>query len=324
MKKFLFKTFAVIGIPFVILLITYIVLDPFRVVFPFQTNYFFEKSIGKTNREYLSYNLYNANYKSQQYNSFIIGSSRTCALNSYQWKRYLDEDAEPFIWTSWRENISGISQKLRYLDKSGTPISNVLVVLDCGNQYSFNVSNGNAPLTNHYYKFSGECALKYQIDYFASFLSKPSQWIDFIKDYSHINYGIPIDTLTNDSQVYNDTITQCPLLPNTPVLVREQTDIQETELPAYIDADIQKELEDICAIFAKHHTCYKILICPNSWLWKINHEDLLLLQDIFGQDKIYDYSGENAIASSPYSYSDEEHFNSNVGWRLIEEMYSPR
>ena len=52
--------------------------------------------------------------------------------------------------------------------------------------------------------------------------------------------------------------------------------------------------------------------------------DLTILYNIFGETNIYDYSGVNKMAFENYHYSDIEHFNTNVGWRIIEDMYSPQ
>ena len=323
MKKFIINIVIWIGIPLGACITLYLFLDPFRVVHPFDISYFMEQSLGKTNREYLSFHLYENNKSTQQYNSFIIGSSRTCALNSYQWKKYLGEDATPFIWTSWRENILGIRQKIEYLDREDTDIKNVLVVLDCGEQYSFNLSNGEAPLTNHYYKLSAQSAIRYQIDYFCAFLSKPTKIGDFIKDYRNINSIISIDTLTNDSYCHNDTIQQCPQNNKANNLDPKKCR-QESILPTLITPKIENEFWIIHDILLRHKTQYKILICPNFYNWKLNPMDLTILYNIFGETNIYDYSGVNKMAFENYHYSDIEHFNTNVGWRIIEDMYAPQ
>ena len=55
---------------------------------------------------------------------------------------------------------------------------------------------------------------------------------------------------------------------------------------------------------------------------KINAKDLEILQDIFGQDKVFDYSGKNDITTDCYNFSDPNHFGLSVGWQIIEDLYN--
>lgn len=322
MKRFIIHILLLIGIPLGLLIGTYVLLDPYRIVFPYSVSYFNEKPLAKTNREYLSIKQFENNCQTRIYDSFIIGSSRTCAFNSYQWQKYLNTDNNPYIFTSWRENMPGIHQKILYLDKMGVDIKNVLLVLDCGEQYTFNISKGDAPLTNHYYKLSGQTQLGYQMDYFKAFASKPSKWFTYIQDAKAKNKTIVFDTITNDSHLGNDTISMCPLSNMTIDRTNWEIRTLEDMLPPLINLEMENLLKEIQQIFMKHDTDCKIIICPNYFRWKINSQDFTNLSYIFGEDNIFDYSGEHPIASEDYHYNDVEHFNSNVAWRIIEDLYN--
>lgn len=322
MKRFIIYIILWIGIPLSLFIGTYVLLDPYRIVWPYSLLYFNEKPLDKTNREYLSIKQFENNCQTRTYDSFIIGSSRTCAFNSYQWKKYLNTDNNQYIFTSWRENMRGIHQKVIYLDKMGVDIKNLLLILDCGEQYTFNVSKGDAPLSNHYYKLSGQTQFAYQLDYFKAFASRPSNWLNYILDVNIKNKIIVFDTITNDSHLGNDTMSTCPL----PYMTIDRTSwekrMSEKMLPPLINIEMKNMLKEIQQIFTKHKTDYKIIICPNYFKWKINSQDYISLSYIFGEDKLFDYSGEHPIATEDYHYDDVEHFNRNVAWRIVEDIYN--
>lgn len=321
MKRFILQILVWIGIPICLLIGLYVALDPYRIVFPYSISYFIEKPLSKTNREYLSIKLFEDNLQRRSYDSFIIGSSRTGAFNSYQWKKYLEVDNNPYIFTSWRENIQGIYQKIMYLDNANVDINNVLLLFDCGEQYTFNISNGEAPLTNHYYKLSNQTVLGYQIDYFKAFISKPSKLHTYIQNAKQKNKVLTFDTITNDSHLCNDTITVCPK--SNMLINRTDWEIRTPEqmLPNLINNDMEVMLSEIYQVLKKHNTNYKIIICPNYFRWKISDNDFLILTNIFGEQNLFNYSGDHSIASEKYYYNDIEHFNSNVAWRIIEDIY---
>ena len=95
MKRFIITITIGIAIPLVILLAIYLWTDPFRCLHAFDIN-----DVDATNREYLSTELFLRNNPTYHYNSFIFSSSRGGGMNTYQWKTYLSEDAQPFLFQS--------------------------------------------------------------------------------------------------------------------------------------------------------------------------------------------------------------------------------
>ena len=96
----------------------------------------------------------------------------------------------------------------------------------------------------------------------------------------------------------------------------------EQMLPNLINNDMEVMLSEIYQVLKKHNTNYKIIICPNYFRWKISDNDLLILTNIFGEQNLFNYSGDHPIASENCHYNDIEHFNSNVAWRIIEDIYA--
>ena len=71
--------FALIGIiPLIIILLTYVALDPFKVVRKYDTFYDIDaKGSVAINRDYVSTTTFANNYNRENYNSFIFGNSRS-------------------------------------------------------------------------------------------------------------------------------------------------------------------------------------------------------------------------------------------------------
>ena len=103
MKKFLIRIISFVGIPIVVVLIVYLITDPFKTLRPFSFQYF-----DGTNRDYLSSELFLRNDSIYHYNSFIFGSSRCCGFNTYHWKHYLPIGARQYLFQAWGETLTGI------------------------------------------------------------------------------------------------------------------------------------------------------------------------------------------------------------------------
>ena len=193
MKSFLIKFFYFFGIPFVLLVSLYIASDPFRTLKKFSLQDF---SI--TNRDYLSMELYLKNKDQQHYNSFIFGSSRGCGINTYQWKSYLPEGSRQFLFQAWSETITGIYQKIKYLDDHDVHINNAIILVDIPNTFVRTQQPATALAIKHYL-LSGKSRLYYQSIFFWSYL-KPSEIFQSAKEL----FVKPPPTTVNFDSISND------------------------------------------------------------------------------------------------------------------------
>lgn len=96
MRRFIVRISLFIVSPLALLLIIYLVTDPYRTLRPFSLDYFDD-----TNRDYLSSELFLMNYPSQHYDSYIFGSSRASGFNTYHWLKYLPEGSNQFLFQGW-------------------------------------------------------------------------------------------------------------------------------------------------------------------------------------------------------------------------------
>jgi hypothetical protein len=97
MRRFIWTILKFSIVPFVVgclFLLGYWYFDPFKVL---RTYADFSKPVIVPNRDYVSTETFIRNNPHYHYNSFIFGSSRTMAFKPARWKKYLTQDAEPFL-----------------------------------------------------------------------------------------------------------------------------------------------------------------------------------------------------------------------------------
>lgn len=332
MKKFLVTTLLFIFIPVTILLGVYFLTDPFKTLKPFSLQYFDD-----TNRDYLSTELFLKNYPIYQYDSYIFGSSRGCGINTYHWLKYLPKESRQFMFQAWSETLTGTEQKISYIEKIGGEIKNVIILVDIPGTFSDKQLPTEA-LSIKDYKFSSQPKIAYQATLFWNFLQKPSFWYSSVKGkIKNSKPYIGFDTISNDwydtnssadinIQPLKDSLSNCSETSRN-VFLREiatKTDADLKESPILINDTFKEQLLHINSIFTKHGTDYRIIVTPAYCYTHpaINKQDLKTLQDVFGEQYVFDYSGKNELTKDCFNFSDPNHFGLSVGWQIIEDIYN--
>lgn len=332
MRRFLLRVTLFILVPVVCLTALYFVSDPYKTLKPFSLQYF-----DTTNRDYLSTELFLINERKYDYDSFIFSSSRGCGLNTYHWKNYLNEDACPYLFQAWGETLTGIEQKISFLDKRGIKLHNVLLLIDIPGTFSRKQIPTEA-LSIKDPALSGQPRWLHQLTLLYNFLQKPSQWIKAIKGLcSPTIPKIGFDTVTNDWDK-NNLYTSFESPPSKDSLsnysakkrkefIRDnafKTDADIITSNGLITDKQIKQLAYIRSIFDRHNTHYRIIITPGYCYSypAISPDDLKIIDRIFGEDLVYDYSGKNALTSDYNNFSDPNHFGQYVGFKIIENIYN--
>jgi hypothetical protein len=321
MKKFLINILLIIGIPFLIILALYWITDPFKINKPFSLD-----NTSIVNREYLSVELFLKQNPTYHYNSFIFGSSRGCGINTYTWKDLLNKTSSQkdtvsqFLFQAWGENINGINQKVAYLDKNNIPINNALLLVDVG----FFKEDTKTVLGEKHYAFSGDSKFSYWKTFILAYMESPSEIFNSVKD--AINPpAIPVtfDTVSNDWAVNNRyNFMQEPVRDST--LNRSKFGKRPAEEQFHekeITAEYLEILKNIKGIFDKNQTQYTIIVTPSYDQIHINTEDLQTLEQVFGKENVYNFSGKNDITEDKYNWDDPNHFSLIVGWWILHDIY---
>ncbi len=332
MVRFLRRIAVLLFVPMLLLAAVYFVTDPYKTLRPFSLTYF-----DSTNRDYLSSELFVLNYPEQAYDSFIFGSSRACGINSYHWLKYLPEGSRQFLFQAWSETITGIDQKVTYMDEHKCDLRNALILIDIPGTFSRSQLPTQA-LSIKNPRFSGQSRWAHQVILLYDFAQKPSEWVRAIKKRCHPQRpSVVFDIVSNDWEKGNrdvdvDVIPVQDSLRNLSRTARaaffkNYVDNPNAVVPSsssLIDDSMLRAMYHIKEVFLRHNTDYRIIITP-GYRYQfpvISTHDLDLLRSVFGNDAVFDFSGREDMTSDYNNFSDPNHFGSRIGWQIIEEVYN--
>ena len=317
MKEFLIKILLLIIIPLFCLLGLYVISDPFKTLYPFNL-----KEFSTVNRDYLSSELFLKNYSKEKYDSFVFGSSRGCGINTYLWKSYLPGNANQFLFQAWGESITGIYQKIKFLDNNNVDINNALILIDMPGSFD-KIQESTTAIGIKHYKFSDKSKLYFQFQLFKAFI-KPSLIVESLKQLIvKPNYSIGFDTISNDwNKLNKENWNKIPVrdLTLNKEKFKERPKIEKM-MPKVISVDNRIILDKIASVLKAKNTNYKIVITPAYNQLLINKEDLKILQQVFGEENVYNYSGKNELTEDKYNFMDINHFDLIVGRKIIMDIY---
>lgn len=329
MKRFIYTILIILLIPLIILAGLYWWTDPFRCNHPFDIN-----DIDVTNREYLSTELFLRNESRYHYNSFIFSSSRGGGMNTYQWKQYLPEDAQPFLFQAWSESLTGIELKINYLNEHNIPIDNALIMIDVPGTFK-DAQLPHEALSLKHYMFTNQSKITYNFIQYTNFIQKPSLWVKSVRNrINGVRIAYNSDTITNDWENTNkdnyselppqDSLKQCSDMTRRTFMAQiEHGDGKIAISEPLIDERFEVQLRHVHAMLEANHTDYHIIITPAPCYTNpmINPHDLVLLQNIFGTSRVHNYSGKNELTNDYNNFSDPGHFGLRVGYLMIEDIY---
>lgn len=331
MKKFLLVISFTLGLPILLLLAIYLYTDPFCTLKKFNLSH-----VDQTNREYLSTELFLKNKDKYHYDSFIFGSSRGTGINTYTWKMYLPNESQQYLFQAWSETLTGIELKIEYLQKNNISIRNALVLIDIPGTFVEN-QLPHESLTLKHYLFTEQPRWVYNGIHFCNFIQKSSLWIDAVKEtINHESHPFTSDTITNDNYVYNrihyTSLPKQDSMKSTSNKVRQNFFVKITNKsiddiqmsPKLINDDFVCQLRNIKSIFDENNTNYQILITPGYCYTSqyINSADLIMLKDIFGDDRVHDYSTPNDLNMDYNNFIDPSHFDLHTGFIMLQEIYT--
>ena len=330
MKKFLIKV-LIFTLPAIFLIVSVIYIDFFR-IFGFQDYYSNQKIV--LNREMITTSTFNHYREKEKFNSFIFGSSRSQAYKCENWISYLDENAKPFHFDASGEGIWGISRKIEYIDENGDTIKNALVVIDRTGLRTTYLRDG------HLFISMPDVSKSSEFEYYFTFL-KASLNLKFLianLDYSlfktHRGYmGYLIRRNKYDHNVNNkncdiwygwdkeielDSLGYYNKLIDKGIFYkRPRVDLSECK----VTPEEKKQLLIIKNIFEKHNTKYRIIISPVYDQVPMEKAQIELLEQIFGRENIYNYSGKNQFTEPLHNFYETSHYRPHVANEIMKIIY---
>ena len=330
MKTLVWKS-LLLAVPFLVILTCYAITDPSKKIWNYDS-YLFDYTM--LNRGDVSTRLFLKNRAKYQYDSFILGSSRSLAYTSRTWAKYLPAGSSCFSYGSWNEPIAGIYGKLRLIDSLGGAIRHALLIIDVDRTFA----TGSDLMMNDHYLVSGASRFDYYYRDFTRYLRHPKLMLasvdytifhkrrGYMDDFVGMQPG-DVDPVTNDwrpnSEVEIDSnptayYAECQdrfyARPGRRVFAARQ-----------IDREKEVCLKNIHDLFSKHHTDYEIVIGPLYNQIEFAPEDIRLLRTLFGTDRVHDYSGINALTADYHNfYSDVDHYRKTVGNAILRDIYGVR
>lgn len=329
--KILFKRLALfLLIPLIIiiiLIIGYLVTDPFKVLYKYDSYSVAEINL---NRDYISTEMLLNNYEKEGYNSFIFGSSRAMGYNPASWRNHLGTEANPYSYDAYNETLFGIYRKLLLLETLNIPVDNVLLLIDNEEHFFLTYEDDGSCLYKKHPVILGNTVCN-RIDFQASSLLGYLSPRFFIPYYSYLLTGKANKLIQNDEIEikYPENWMNSPLLEKR---IREDSSYFDTKTfykrknkdeksKVLIDVNQREMLTEIKKIFDTNNTHYKIIINPLYNQIKLNPSDLHNLEAIFGKENVYDFSGVNEFTRSKYNYYEKSHFRPLVGDSIMGIIY---
>ena len=332
MGRFLKRIVILLLVPVLLLAAVYFMTDPYKTLRPFSLTYFDD-----TNRDYLSSELFVKNYPDFQYNSYVFGSSRGGGINTYQWLKYLPEGSSQFLFQAWGETITGIDQKISYIDEHGYPLDNVLILVDIPLSFS-KPQLPTLAMSIKNPRFSHQPRWVFQTILFYDFIQKPSEWLRAVRKWRRSSPpSVTFDPISNDWEKGNKNLdlSSPPKKDNMrslsgkarTVFLKDYVYNPYVALPeskSVINGPMTEIMNHIKSIFDRNETNYRIVVTPAYGYQypAITEEDMRILQTVFGEEYVYDYSGRRDITLDYENFSDPNHFGLNIGWQILEEVYN--
>ena len=169
MKRLLIKA-VILLLPFLVILTVFFIVDPMRIIYTYSSPTLPGVLINDRvfQARYLAKNMGN-------YNSFILGSSRSKAFKTFNWKKYSNADSCFHLGVN-DETLFGLCKKIEYLNREQVTIKNVLLILD--HRLLSMDKNHEAHIFREHPDVSGESAIQFYKIFFTAFLNP-----DFFKAY---------------------------------------------------------------------------------------------------------------------------------------------
>lgn len=326
--KKLIKRSLLVLIPYLLIGIVYIYMDPFQVVFKYKEYY--NTNGPFDNIDYVATEIYERNFGESKYDSFIFGSSRSQAFKAKKWETYIK--GKPFHFGVMGEGIWGINKKIHYLHQRGIRVKNAIVLLDrsCLGE----IKNPSGILFIKHPHTSEEGWESFHLAFVKAFL----QDFFFIKYIRYKYFGIepPAESGVVDRRKmgydahYNDVYYEWhdeAIKKDSVAFFNHLSEIiscskKDTAYDVeYINNKNYYLIEEIADMFKQDNTNVKVILGPFHDRIFFNRSDLKKLQDLFGKENVFDYTGINEFTAHVYNFYDAPHFRPRVANAIMDSIY---
>ena len=328
LKKFILK-FSIFAAPFAVFTMLYLIADPFRVLRPYDDYY--KDSNVEPCRDFVATELFLKHRQKNGYDSFILGNSRSRAFECSQWLRY-EPDAKCFHFAANRESLFGIWAKIKLIDQTGTPLRRALLILDP--EILAGLSDSQGHLFIKHPVLSKRSWPSFQLVFLAAYYEDLffikftdfylfHRWRPYMRGLI-LQQPLQFDPVTNDDLYGLQEIK--PEEVEKYYADRKNIFFERRHVPAAPKQVIRPEslrmLKEIRQIMEHHGTRFKIIISPLYDQIPFNRADLQALQDLFGVENVFDFSGVNDLTQDVHNFMEPFHYWPKVAREILRRIYS--
>lgn len=316
--------------PLLIVGACYLLFDPFEVVYHPSRHYLDPQVV--YNWDVNQTEILEQAYSSYRFDSYILGSSRSKAFMVEDWRPCIDSP-RVFHYAVMAETLFGIERKIAFIDRNRMPLRNVLLILD--RDILGQTGNSTGHLFIKHPDVSGGSRLDFHLTFFQAFMGPT-----FFFPYLAHRLGLPLSVTTKALVTGGKGCRYDPILGDmTFVTVEEQirkdpgafyrgqqrlfyprSGLPSTA-PPVVGVLQRKMLASMAKIFAAHRTDVRVVIAPLYDQVTFNPADRRTLEDFFGKERVFDFSGINTLTSGPQNYLEPSHFRPHVARAIISTLY---
>ena len=325
----LYGKLLVLTLPFLPLIAVYFVLDPDMILNRYRR---FDQSEVFLNEGYIGWQNYLNNRDSIPFNSFIMGNSCTMAFRTDEWEKYLSDNSKAICFFENGESFAGVCQKLKALDENHAKIDNLLMILDT-NSFSVTVPSKN---TNRI--FSPESAeisrSQFILKNLQAFLM-PQKCIPFLEYKFTGRFSSNMKKVIVENGPIREPYTNNFLNPREREIERDgelywtkhKDEFQKKDrCPGQTESQVifknqrklMQELKEICN---NNSTNLRLIIGPDFYQKKMHQKDLEQLQEVFGYENVFDFTGVNLFTEDYHHYYEPGHYRPVLGAKLLKQIY---
>jgi hypothetical protein len=335
-KLFLFKL-GLFSIPFLGFIILYIYWDPFKVVKSYacyyqsgQPNYI------TLNKDFVSTENWIHHEGQDHYDSYIFGNSRSMFYQIGTWIKYIHAEPEKcYHFDASAESLFGIARKLIFLRARHAPVRNALFIIDAGSLNKADNSAGHIFVKDP--NISGESRIAFQVDFIKDFFD-----FDFLRALTDFKLSGKIkeymtqDFLLDDRPFFYDCVTNEVRLDSFDKMIeRDPSSYYGPRAALFYARDSgvrysapmirEKQLALLLAmkkILQEDRTLFRIIINPLYDQIKLNPRDLSILQNTFGKQNVFDFSGINDFTGNKHNFYETSHYRPPIADEIMKIVYT--
>ena len=323
---------AVLLIPFIIILGIYLHDDPFMVLKQYKEY----NSTVVLDEDYVGWQIFVNNRSKIAFNSFIMGNSCTMAFQCHEWEKHL-KAGKAIRLPGCAESIMSIYKKLAALDKLGAPINNILMIIDKTSLENCQLSLSHTGILPH--TISGISKFKFQEMFCQSFFY-PSFLIPYLDYKITHKYRPYMNGVINPYGRIRESDNNDAINPREKMIEEEgekywinrEHEFQKKRDKNYRDGKYKEDfpvlyenqiniLTKIKDILVRNNSSIKIIISPDYNQVSINKKDIEVLNNIFGENNVFDFTGINEYTNDIHNYYEKTHYRPILGERLMNKIY---